>query len=81
MAAQPSIALPKAGSWSGLADFICATAGNGINAALDGLDPSVAAETLQMAVSKIVKMCCPCPAEILVEIKYVRGTSPVRRAA
>lgn len=82
MVAKPCIALPKAGNWSGLADFVCATAGEGITAALGGLDARVAAEILQMAVRKIVQTCCPCPAEILMELKYVRGgTAPVRRAA
>lgn len=80
--AQPSLSLPKAGSWSGLVDFVCGTAGEGIKAALDGLDPRHAAEILQRSVSKIVGTYCPCPGQIAVEIKYVdAGTASVRRAA
>jgi hypothetical protein len=83
-AVQPLAALPKAGNWSGLANYVSATCEDGFKAALGGLEPRVMAACLQQFVQQLTDRYCQYDrqgGQINVNIKFVQDGALRRQRA
>jgi len=73
-ALPPQVPLPKAGGWSGLFDYVNATCGDGLEAALAGQDPGQMATCLQHFAEKLTARYCIHDrrfGQIKIKIEYV----------